>query len=175
LNVRTAHEVATYLDNLGCLDVKRFVGGDPGKGVLLALVDEFRKKLVYTSGQRKHETDGGIRRLRERTKTSKSGRKPTVKRGHKTSKAIRDRASKRRLKVDEVTSPSCDGTNKTLPLRDPQGTGSGYETERSDPQDGEFGRLAKICSHSRGVQCRFRNRVLATSLPRDEVHRLDEA
>ena len=40
-----------------------FVGGDPGKGVLLQLVDEFDRRLRYTSGQRNSDT---LKSLRER-------------------------------------------------------------------------------------------------------------
>jgi len=45
------------------MHMSTFVGGDPGKGVLLQLVDECDRRLRYTSGQRNSDT---LRSLRER-------------------------------------------------------------------------------------------------------------
>ena len=106
LNVETVDEIVTYFRDIGCIDSKRFVGGDPGKGVLLALMDEFRKKLTYTSKQRKHETDGGNRRTRRRVKTLKDGSKRTLERGFVSSITQRSKASTKRLDVGNVTFPS---------------------------------------------------------------------
>ena len=59
LTVETVPDIVRYLRDIGCEEYDKFVGGDPGKGVLLALVDEFRRKLGYSSRQRRYEMDGG--------------------------------------------------------------------------------------------------------------------
>ena len=41
LTVETVPDIVRYLRDIGCEEYDKFVGGDPGKGVLLALVDEF--------------------------------------------------------------------------------------------------------------------------------------
>jgi len=40
------------------VNVSEYVGGDPGKGVLLLLVDQYGRVLRYTARQRRHETQG---------------------------------------------------------------------------------------------------------------------
>jgi hypothetical protein len=84
LTAQTVPDVLRYLkEELGCEDVEkaqtRFVGGDPGKNVLLALVDEFRRKVRYTSGQRRRETDGGSHRRVVHARRGKPGKKTSRK------------------------------------------------------------------------------------------------
>lgn len=75
LTAQTVPAILQYLKDIGCENVKEFVGGDPGKGALLTLVDEFRKKLCYTSTQRRHETEGRSHRRIIEACTKKPGKK----------------------------------------------------------------------------------------------------
>jgi hypothetical protein len=85
LNAQTSKDVICYLSEIGCVDHEKFVGGDPGKGVLLALMDEFRRKVTYSAKQRRHETDGGNRQILK----GKKCRGPNfVTRNHKQQRQI---------------------------------------------------------------------------------------
>lgn len=103
LTADTASDVIRYLKDIGCEDYTSFVGGDPGKSVLLALVNEFRRKLCYTSAQRRRETDGNSHKRIRRSrlgepveKTHRKGRNKTRKRDFVTSSELRSRETNRR-------------------------------------------------------------------------------
>lgn len=58
-SVEGAEHVKAKLRSLGCDDPEDCVGGDPGKGVILLLVDGKGNRLRYTAAQRRHETCSG--------------------------------------------------------------------------------------------------------------------
>lgn len=94
LTADTVSDVVRYLRDIGCDDYATFVGGDPGKGVLLALVDEFGRKLRYTSSQRRNETDGNShKRIIGRAPVRQPGRK--TQRTAVTSTELRNRETSR--------------------------------------------------------------------------------
>jgi hypothetical protein len=91
LNAQTAEDVVKYLSEIGCMDYGNFEGGDPGKGVLLALMDELRRKVTYSATQRRHETDGGNRQILK----GKKCRGPNfATRNHKTTASNNSRSAK---------------------------------------------------------------------------------
>ena len=75
LMLHTVPDILKYLKDIGCEDHGTFVGGDPGKGVLLALVDEMRRKLRYTGAQQRHETDGRSHKRIAEARTGRPGKK----------------------------------------------------------------------------------------------------
>ena len=90
LKADTVADVIEYLRSIGCGEFKEFVGGDPGKTILLALVDEFRNKLCYSAAQRRHDTDGGRNNIKI-SDARGGGRR------FKTAGQMRHKASIRRL------------------------------------------------------------------------------
>ena len=56
LSHHSAETVREQLTALGNANAEEFLGGDPGKGVLLELCNQDRQVLRYTSSQRRHET-----------------------------------------------------------------------------------------------------------------------
>jgi len=63
LTADTVPDILKFLKSIGCTNIDEFAAGDPGKGVLLNLVDEFRNKLRYTAKQRRHETNKGSSKI----------------------------------------------------------------------------------------------------------------
>ena len=98
LTLHTVPDILKYLKDIGCEDYKAFVGGDPGKGVLLALVDELKKKLRYTGAQRRHETDGRSHKRIIEARTGRPGKKTL--REPVSSATLRHGATSRRYPAD---------------------------------------------------------------------------
>jgi hypothetical protein len=65
----TVDEVRRCMDDWG-MTTDDCVGGDPGKGVLLQVVDRYGMKERYTAAQRRHEAGGKKKRRKQRRATS---------------------------------------------------------------------------------------------------------